>query len=238
MTMMQIFYPIILMLICYLIKLAFNSTKVTWEEEGDMDKYLIDKGNFGFDYKVYAHLTRFTHLLKQGKLESYSDFNTYFTLVNVTDNNLKLLLIDRISNILMNLSPSEGIWKYIDPLDETHDISVSTIVGLPVKPLTMICYNRFLIALIGFKETDELGIIIKSYISIEMTALNRTYGYISFNNVEELNEYVKAENFGKAGRPAICFGIYFKKKEIKNMKLRFIISTMQFNMVLKTFLII
>ena len=212
MTMMQIFYPIILMLICYLIKLAFDSTKITWEEEGNMDQYLIDKGNFGFDYKVYAHLTQFTQLLKKGILTNPLDFDKYFTLFNIDDNNLKQLLIARISNILSGLSPSEGIWKYIDPLDETHDISVSTILGLPVKPLTMICYNRFLIALIGFKETDEIGKIIKNYISIEMIALNRTYGYISFNNVEELNEYVKAENFGKAGRPAICFGIYFKKK--------------------------
>ena len=212
MTMMQIFYPLILMLICYLIKIAFNSTKVTWEEEGGIDQYLIDKGNFGFDYKVYAHLTKFTHLLKQGILTDPSDFNRYFNLVGINDTVLMTSLRNRISNILLRLSPSEGIWKYIDPLEETHDIGVSTIVGLPVKPLTMICYNRFLIALIGFKETDELGEIIKNYINIEKTALNRTYGYISFNKVEELNEYVKAENFGRPGRPAICFGIYFKKK--------------------------
>ena len=55
MTLMEIFYPILLMIVCYLIKLAFNSTKITWADEGSLEEYLIDKGNFGFDYNVYAH---------------------------------------------------------------------------------------------------------------------------------------------------------------------------------------
>ena len=75
MTLMEIFYPIILMLICYLIKLAFDSTKVTWEEEGGLDEYLISKGNFGFDYNVYTHLTIFTQLLKNGAVGQYPNFN-------------------------------------------------------------------------------------------------------------------------------------------------------------------
>ena len=56
------------MFICYLIKLAFNSTKVTWEDEGSLDEYLIDKGNCGFDYNVYGNLMKFNTLLKDGAL--------------------------------------------------------------------------------------------------------------------------------------------------------------------------
>ena len=44
MTLMMIFYPIILMLVGYLVEKAFSSKKYTWEGEGDLDKYLIDKG--------------------------------------------------------------------------------------------------------------------------------------------------------------------------------------------------
>ena len=215
MTLMEIFYPIILMLICYLIKLAFNSTKVTWEDEGNLDQYLINKGNFGFDYNVYRHLTMFTQLLKRGILTNPLDLNGYFTIMNIQDSQTKQYLLNRIPNILLKLSPNEGIWKYIDPLDEVHDINVTTIAGLPVKPLTMICYNRFVIAFIGFKETDELGIIIKDYLSIEMTALNRSYSFITFDNIDKLNEYVTSEDFGKPNKPSICFGIYFEKTDEK-----------------------
>ena len=69
MTLMEIFYPIVLMLICYLIKLAFDSTKVTWEEEEGLDQYLINKGNFGFDYGTYGHLMQFNQKLKKGKYQ-------------------------------------------------------------------------------------------------------------------------------------------------------------------------
>jgi len=78
------------------------------------------------------------------------------------------------------------VWKYIDPLEETHDIDVSTIAGLPVKPITMICYNRFVIAFVGFKETDELGQIIKTYISIENNVLQRPYSYMSFDSISDM----------------------------------------------------
>ena len=56
MTLIEIFYPIGLMLVCYLIKLAFDSTKVTWEDEEGLEQYLVNKGNFGFDYGIYEHL--------------------------------------------------------------------------------------------------------------------------------------------------------------------------------------
>ena len=214
-SLLEIFYPIVLMLICYLIKLAFNSTKVTWAEEGGLDQYLIDKGNFGFDYKVYAHLTMFTQYLKQGVLGAPPnlDFDKYFTIMHIEDAQTKQMLKSRISHILLTLSPSDGVWKYIDPLEEVHDISVSTIAGLPVKPLTMICYNRFTIAFVGFKETDEIGIIIKSYINIEMQALEREYHYKYFQDIDELNNYITSEDYGKnEDKPSICFGIYFEKK--------------------------
>ena len=211
MTLMEIFYPIILMLVCYLIKLAFNSTKVTWEDEGSLEEYLIDKGNFGFDFNVYPHLIMFNQLLKNGGLGNnpLQYFNNYFNIIGKPPDPD---LIGRIQNILTNLEPSEGVWKYIDPLEETHDISVSTIVGLPVKPITMICYNRFIIAFVGFEENDPIGQAIKSYINIEMTALERQYNYMHFDSVDELNEYVSAEGYGKPDKPAICFGIYFKDK--------------------------
>ena len=221
MTLMEIFYPIILMIICYLIKLAFNSTKVTWEEEGGLDEYLISKGNFAFDYSIYTHLTIFTQLMKAGYVGQYPNLNFDFYFDYICNNNqicltedetAKNLIQSRITKILTTLSPSSGVWKYIDPLEETHDIDVSTIAGLPVKPITMICYNRFVIAFVGFKETDELGQIIKTYISIENNVLQRPYSYMSFDSISELNDYVTAEDYGLSHKPQICFGIYFKKE--------------------------
>ena len=73
MTLMEIFYPIGLMLVCYLIKLAFDSTKVTWEDEEGLEQYLVNKGNFGFDYSVYTHLTLFTKLRKDGVIPTTTD---------------------------------------------------------------------------------------------------------------------------------------------------------------------
>ena len=68
MTLIEIFYPIGLMLVCYLIKLAFDSTKVTWEDEEGLEQYLVNKGNFGFDYRIYPHLISFNDYLKKGQL--------------------------------------------------------------------------------------------------------------------------------------------------------------------------
>ena len=214
MTLMEIFYPIILMLICYLIKLAFNSTKVTWEDEGSLDEYLIDKGNFGFDYNVYYPLQAFTKFYKLGELGEYPnlDFPKFFSIMKITDIDTQNILTSKIENIFTKLSPSEGVWKYIDPLEETHDISVSTIAGLPVKPLTMICYNRFTIALVGFNEDHELAKIIKDYIGVEMVALERQYHYKHFDSIDELNSYVTSEGYGKPDKPSICFGIFFEEK--------------------------
>jgi hypothetical protein len=57
MTLLEIFYPIILMLVGYLVKHnAFSSQKFTWEGEGTMPEYLIDKGNLGLDYSIYTNL--------------------------------------------------------------------------------------------------------------------------------------------------------------------------------------
>ena len=214
MTFMEIFFPIILMFICYLIKLAFDSTKVTWEDEGSLDEYLIDKGNFGFDYNVYGNLMKFNTLLKDGALGDDPDkyFERYFTLMNIADESVQETIKSRILNIKSSLSVGEGIWKYIDPLEETHDINVTTIIGLPVKPITMICYNRFTIAFVGFEENSPLGEKIKNYINIEMVGLEREYSYMSFNDVEALNNYITSEEYGQHDKPYICFGIYFKDK--------------------------
>ena len=73
MTLMEIFYPIILMILCYLIKLAFNSTKTTWEDEGSLKEYLIDKVNFGFDYTIYPYLMAYNTFVKNGNIQSVSD---------------------------------------------------------------------------------------------------------------------------------------------------------------------
>ena len=226
MTLMEIFYPIILMLICYLIKLAFDSTKVTWEEEGGLDNYLISKGNFGFDYQVYPYLTVFSQLLENTQVTavngvSDTDFNYFFSFLHSNSDYSQLdlyentraqnLIKGRIQSIFQSLSPGQGIWKYIDPLEETHDIGVSTIAGLPVKPITMICYNRFVIAFVGFTVDSDLGEAITSYISVENRQLNRPYSYKHFDSISELNDYITAEDYGQPNKPTICFGIYFKE---------------------------
>ena len=214
MTLMEIFYPIILMIICYLIKLAFDSTKVTWEEEGGLDNYLISKGNFGFDYEIYPYLTIFNELKKRGLISGTSDAQ-YFPLLCQNYPFLcpadQTTIQTKIEHIFNTLSPDYGVWKYIDPLEETHDIGVSTIAGLPLKPITMICYNRFVIAFVGFTEDSDLGKAITSYIRIENIQLKRPYSYKHFDSISELNDYITAEDYGQPNKPTICFGIYFKE---------------------------
>ncbi len=168
MTLMEIFYPIILMLIGYLVMNSFSSKKYTWSQEGTPSEYLIDKGNF----------------------------NTLGTFAPP-------------------LIPGNGVWKYIDPLGETHKIPLNTIAGLPIKPITMICYNRFHIAFIGFKVDDQLGSVIKQVIDLEGINLKREYFIDYFESIEALNEYITAEDYG-VNKPTICFGVYFKKNGIKD----------------------
>ena len=88
MTLMEIFYPIILMIICYLIKLAFDSTKVTWEEEGGLDNYLISKGNFGFDYQVYPYLTVFSQLLENSPDVTGTIFSIFYIRIVIILNSI------------------------------------------------------------------------------------------------------------------------------------------------------
>lgn len=165
MTLMEIFYPIILMLIGYLVMNAFSSKEYKWEQEGTIDEYLIDKGNF----------------------------------VALNSSGINTL----------------GVWKYIDVLGETHDIPVRTEYGLPIKPITMICYNRFTIAFVGFKEETLLWQTLTGYINIEAAQLKRQYSYLYFEDIESLNNYITAEDYG-ISKPTICFGIYYKKNGDKD----------------------
>ena len=168
-TLLEIFYPIILMLVGYLVELIFASKKFVFENEGGLDNYLIDKGNFGFDYNVYTHLAG---------IKMFENQEDYFNHIKDKIGNDELTkLRGKLLFIQSNLSPDNGVWKYVDPLNEVHDIPLSTISGLPNKPITMICYNRFSIAFVGFKEDDESGPgpTIKRYIEIEAQSLNRKY---------------------------------------------------------------
>ena len=231
-TLLEIFYPIILMLVGYLVELIFASKKFVFENEGGLDNYLIDKGNFGFDYNVYTHLAG---------IKMFENQEDYFNHIKDKIGNDELTkLRGKLLFIQSNLSPDNGVWKYVDPLNEVHDIPLSTISGLPNKPITMICYNRFSIAFVGFKEDDESGPgpTIKRYIEIEAQSLNRKYNYPYFKDIEELKKYIKDEDYGKPGKPTICFGIYFKKMPKKIFRLRFIILTILFRMELKMFRII
>ena len=112
MTLMEIFYPIVLMVLCYIIKLAFDSTKITWEEEGNLDEYLISKGNFGFDYKVYAHLTMFNQLMKSGRLgqDQLQFFSNYFQIMGIEDQQQQNLLISRLTNIQYSIKFMSWKW--------------------------------------------------------------------------------------------------------------------------------
>ena len=122
-TFMEFFFPAILMLICYLVKLVFNSIETKWEDEKGLDEYLIDKGNFGLDYSIYDSLM--TKIILQSS--SFSMKEKYE---------------------MNELGFGDSIWKYEDKLKENHDIPVLTLAGLPLKYLTMHCYERDTIAFI------------------------------------------------------------------------------------------
>ena len=214
MTLMEILYPILLMLVGYLVERAFASKKFTWAGEGSTEEYLIDKGNFGFDYDLYTHLAGIAQYNQLGLTQQ-----KYFTDIAYKIGPANLLkLQQKLVFVLNALNKGEGIWNYVDPLEEVHKIPVTTMVGLPSKPLTMICYNRFHIAFVGFKPDDQNGPgpAIINYIGIEAISLNRSYTYDYFENIDELNNYITSEDYGKDDKPTICFGIYFKKNGEKD----------------------
>ena len=215
-TLLEIFYPIILMLVGYLVEKAFSSKKYSFQDEGTIDEYLIDKGNFGLEYNIYPHLAGIKQFQNEGK--SLNDYFSYIKLKdNISDEELNKLMM-KIYFINTNLNIDLGTWNYIDPLEEVHEIPLSTMSGLPNKPLTMICYNRFHIAFIGFKPDDinGPGPIIKNYIGIEEQSLNRNYFYDYFEDIDSLNNYITSEDYGKPHKPTICFGVYFKKNGDKD----------------------
>ena len=203
MTLLEIFYPIILMFVGYLVKNAFSTKRYDWVEEGAMDNYLIDKGNFGLDYNIYPHMA------------GYNKFGDQYFKLKGIDDKAKKKILNNIIQLNSILKFDNGIWKYIDPLEDVHDIKVTTAAGLPIKPLTMICYNRFNIAFIG-KESEGIWTYIQNYIGVELIELNRTYNYVFFESKEKLNEYITSEDYGKPNKPTICFGIYFNKNGNKD----------------------
>ena len=210
-TLLEIFYPILLMLVGYLVEKAFGSKKYTFKGEGTIDEYLIDKGNFGVDYTIYPHLAGIKRFqTEQLKAEQY--FETLLNEKKISEEEVQSLS-QKIINLNSSLNIDGGIWNYIDPLEEVHEIPVSTISGLPNKPLTMICYNRFHIAFIGFKPDDlnGPGPTIIEYIEIENQSLKRNYSYDYFEDIDSLNNYITSEDYGKPNKPTICFGVYFKK---------------------------
>ena len=192
-TFMEFFFPAILMLICYLVKLVFNSIETKWKDEKGLDEYLIDKGNFGLDYSIYDSLM--TKIILQ---------SSSFTKKEMYEMN--------------ELVFGNSIWKYEDKLKQTHDIPVLTLAGLPLKYLTMHCYERDTIAFIGFDVDGELGQIFRNYIGIEENLLGRKYKYKTYDSIDEINDYVVSEDFGKNGNPLICFGIHFDDSEKANHK--------------------
>ena len=211
MTALEIFYPMVLMLIGYLIKIAFASTKVTWEEEKGLEQYLVNKGNFGFDYTIYPHVMNYIQLVNNGIIAPLPVDN-YLNYINVTNATQSYYFLKPLLENVLTFLPSACTWDYIDPLDEHHDINLPSFVGLPNKPLTMICYNRFTIAFVGFSQEHQLSQIFQAYFGIEMKSLGREYSYKYFQNNEELDKYIRSENYGLSDdNPTICFAIYYKE---------------------------
>ena len=206
MTLLEIFYPILLMLIGYLVEKAFGSTKYTWEGEKSLDEYLIDKGNMAMDFSIYPFL-QLSQTMEPDAFQAYLDLK-YPSEKNSINNYL-----NTIGN---SFDKGKGIWNYIDPLNEVHPTELVKLSGLPFKPLTMICYNRFHIAFVGFTKDSQLGQEIITYISVENQVLKRDYQYKEFKDINELNDYVSSEDYGKPEKPTICFGIYFKKNGEKD----------------------
>ena len=188
-TFMEIFFPGILMLICYLVKLVFHSTTTEWEDEDGLEEYLIDKGNLGLDYEIYRNVTE----------KFYS--NNAYSYEHGTD---------AVGIETKDFGEAESkIWKYEDDSDKTNYIPVLTLGGLPLKYLTIQCYDRDTIAFIGFDIDSPLALKIRNYIGVEEQILGRKYKYKKYETIDELNDYVKSDDFGKDNNPLICFGIHF-----------------------------
>ena len=105
MTLMEIFYPIILMLIGHFVKKAFSSDKFTYAGEGGDSNYLIDKGNIAIDYNIYTDLAKFAYN------QETNDPNVFFYKFNSDT-----VKYTKLTNIHSNLVLNKGVWNYITPL--------------------------------------------------------------------------------------------------------------------------
>lgn len=98
-----------------------------------LTKYLIDKDNFGVNYNLYSELPQYSILSSDSDKSTFTSAHPNF----LTEYN--------------ELNAGKGTWKYIDPLEKAHPTEINIFNGLPSKPLTTICYNRFIIALLDLK---------------------------------------------------------------------------------------
>ena len=107
------------------------------------------------------------------------------------------------------------------PAINTTDNITFSWYGLSILPALYICspYNRLftprpLIATIGIPQSIKYKIIIDSIIYEQIFNLSVTRdNFIDFDNIEEMESYVKDPEFGTASKPGICFGMRLEEKE-------------------------
>lgn len=223
MSIIEITFPIVLLMIGHFVREAFTREHHHYKEEGGIDKFVVAKSLISFPPDIeYAHLEELKEIAKM--LNFTDDFTQLQALTdqNISDFNMAM-------KYQFHSDIGLGAWTYEDKAGGKNRFVIPTYKGFSIKPLiSIICHDRFKIAYVGTAFDDEeeesfdctkntLLCSIAQSIKIVDGLLPgfQRYGFKRFSSIKEMNDYVEASDYGKkANKPEICFGISaFKEGE-------------------------
>ena len=168
MTITEIFFPIILMIIGFGVRKSFSIEEHHYSEEKSIENFILDKSVMALSFTKYVEkMTKFNEALYyityQQIISQYPQLLNNISELNRTiqaklKNSIDLSEqeISQLNIALKNLTASEdssmgiGHWIYVDKANGKHSANIPLYNGFSMKPLiSTICYDRFIIAYIG-----------------------------------------------------------------------------------------
>lgn len=168
MTITEIFFPIILMIIGFGVRKSFSIEEHHYSEEKSIENFILDKSVMALSFTKYVEkMTKFNEALYnityQQIISQYPQLLNNISELNRTiqaklKNSIYLSEqeISQLNIALKNLTASEdssmgiGHWIYVDKANGKHSANIPLYNGFSMKPLiSTICYDRFIIAYIG-----------------------------------------------------------------------------------------
>ncbi len=230
-TLIEIFLPIFLLLVAYLIRLSFKREKMSFSDEGSMEHFISDKSVMSFPFdKLNETMTKFIGAVLLFNNYTTMDFQD-FTDTQIQEFNAFLSLLEQRSPDFENITDMKmARWAFIDKAGGAHEGIIPLYKGFAIKPLfSTICYNRFHIAYVGdlFEEEEPsfqacnsdslLCEIAHTSQLLDGQLFFPNFTFHRFESIDDMNAYITAEDFGEESKPSLCFGISgFKKNKTEN----------------------